>query len=284
MTPFKSLEVNYDKILKLFGKDFLLLSHDDKLSTDEVIKANETLARYVYKEQAPIIASGNADLLEERHEEVAKKLIKHDLESELDLDQIGAILVRPEVYQDKEKYKEFLKKLKLDIIHEKKVRLDFERYWILYHEQMMQGLKENDSLTDFATRTFNYIDNDCYLYVVSPGRELVLPTSTVAEYLFKYKGSQGTYSKDTLRGDIAFKALDSYAISGTELKKEANIPLDPIGVYRALVRGEIHSDRCHEQADKPILFYGGQSVHIPNRDELQKDLNMFCNDEDIKKY
>lgn len=280
MAPFDSLKDNYKKIYNMYGTDYYLLSYFDMLDVSNVIKANEFLEKVVYGQQAPLIKEKNVDLLEERHDELMKRLCFFDYESYVDLDKIGAILVRPEVFCDRERYRQFLEKIKLDVIYEKKVRLSFEKYWILYHEQMMEGLRAYDPLTDFATRTFNYIHNDCYLYIVRPSESLNMQASNVAEYLFRYKGKQGYDIPNTLRGDIAYNSLLPYTENEVKLKNSTNIPLDPIGVYRALVRGEIYSDRCHIDADRPILFYGGQSVHIPDRYELFKDLNMFCDKED----
>lgn len=144
------------------------------------------------------------------------------------------ILIRPETFGAKEKYKDFLKSLKLELLLEKDFRVCFEQYWILYHH----GLKHQDSVLDFPTRTFNYIDNDVCLLVF-------------------------TGNKD-------------------EFTREANIALDPIGAYRMLVRGKIDSDRCHEIADNPLLFYSAQAVHIPNRYEINKDLGVLCDEQDLE--
>ena len=97
-----------------------------------------------------------------------------------------------------------------------------------------------------------------------------------------YKGKHGSYIPNTLRGDIAFNSLRKYLIDKEHFVKEANIPLDPIGAYRMLIRGKIESDRCHESADIPLLFYSAQAVHIPNRYEIHKDLNILCDDSDIE--
>lgn len=280
--PFKALNKNQNKIEYYFGKEFLLKSYNDTLSLCEVVEANNMLSKLVYgRYMYDLIVNRKLDQIEELHSKFYKSMCFFDYESYFDLNKLGVILVRPEVFEDRDKYSDFLKKIGLEIIYEKKLRLSFEKYWILYHEQMMEGLKNDDPLTDFASRTFNYIQNDCYIYVVKSNEKINLNAESIAEHLFRYKGKQGCDIPNTLRGDIAYNALKPYTIDGTSLKKYANIALDPIGMYRMLVRGQIYSDRCHEQADSPILFYGGQAVHIPNRNELNKDLNMFLTPEDI---
>lgn len=62
----------------------------------------------------------------------------------------------------------------------------------------------------------------------------------------------------------------------------AKLALDPIGAYRMLVRRKIDSDRCHEIADNPLLFYSAQAVHIPNRYEINKDLGVLCDEQDLE--
>lgn len=175
------------------------------------------------------------------------------------------------------KYKEFLKSLKLELLLEKDFKVCFEQYWILYHH----GLKHQDSMLDFPTRTFNYIDNDVCLLVFT-GNKNELEVQTISDYLFRYKGKHGIYTPNTLSGDIAFNELKKYLVSQNEFTKEANIALDPIGAYRMLARGKIDSDRCHEIADNPLLFYSAQAVHIPNRYEINKDLGILCDEQDLE--
>ena len=161
---------------------------------------------------------------------------------------------------------------------EKDITINFEKYWMLYHEGMLMGLKNNDPLIDFPTRTFNYINNKCHLFIVSNN----IFDLAVSDYIFKYKGKHGNYTKNTLRGDITYNILKPYVIDGKTLTKNSNIPLDPIGLYRLLVRNQLDSDGWHNKVDLPILFYVGQGVHIPSRSEINKDLNVLCDDDDIK--
>ena len=275
--PFYPLEKNYEKVAKLFGKDFLEASYNDELDAKIVLEKNEELAQLVYgKEIYNYIKNRNLTKFNLVHDEILHDLYSHKLD--MNFAKIGLVLIRPEVLGCISLYKEFLKKLKLNIILEKKINLNFEKYWMLYHEGMLMGLKMKDPLIDFPTRTFNYINNDCQLLVVSSS----VVEEPISEYLTKYKGHHGDYTPYTFRGDIAFNALKPYVINREHLKNEANVPLDPIGLYRKLVRGEIPSDGWHGLVSLPILFYAGQAVHIPNLEEIEKDLNVLCDEEDIK--
>lgn len=277
--PFYPLESNYKKVESLFGKQFLEASFEDVLKSKNVLEKNEELAEFVYgKEIYNLIKDKNLDKLSLKHDELLYSLYNKKISQDMDLDKIGAILVRPETLGNISTYKKFLKKIGLNIIFEKRMNLNFEQYWMLYHEGMVMGISHDDPLIDFPTRTFNYINNDCHLFIVTSEKLI----ESVSDYLFKYKGFHGNYSANTLRGDVTYNTLKPYVIDGKHLKKEANVPLDPIGVYRKLVRGEIPSDGAHLRVSLPILFYSGQGVHIPNRREIEKDLNVLCDSQEIK--
>ena len=277
--PFYPLENNYKKVENLFGKQFLDDSFEDVLNPQIVLEKNEELAEFVYgREIYNLIKNRKLDKLSLKHDELLYSLYDKKIGQDINLDKVGVILIRPETIGCLSVYKEFLKKLRLNIAFEKKVNLNFEQYWMLYHEGMIMGLRHDDPLIDFPTRTFNYINNYCHLFVVT-SEELIEP---VSDYLFKYKGFHGNYSANTLRGDIAYNSLKPYVVDGQHLIKEANVPLDPIGLYRKLVRGELPSDGWHSKVSLPILFYSGQGVHISNRSEIEKDLSVLCDSQEIK--
>ena len=269
---------NYRKIENIFGLDFVNKSENDELSIDDFLYANDKLSRRIYGETiASLIKNRRIDKLDMLYNGLLSTMPNINISNEINLDDLGMILIRPETLGAKEKYKEFLKSLKLELLLEKDFKVCFEQYWILYHH----GLKHQDSMLDFPTRTFNYIDNDVCLLVFT-GNKNELEVQTISDYLFRYKGKHGIYTPNTLRGDIAFNELKKYLVSQNEFTKEANIALDPIGAYRILARGKIDSDRCHEIADNPLLFYSAQAVHIPNRYEINKDLRILCDEQDLE--
>lgn len=269
---------NYRKVENIFGLDFVKKSENDELLIDDFLYANDKLSRKIYGETiASLIKSRRIDKLDMLYNGLLSTMPNINISNEINLDDLGMVLIRPETLGAKEKYKEFLKSLKLELLLEKDFRVCFEQYWILYHH----GLKHQDSVLDFPTRTFNYIDNDVCLLVFT-GNKDELEVQTISDYLFRYKGKHGIYTPNTLRGDIAFNELKKYLVSQNEFTKEANMALDPIGAYRMLARGKIDSDRCHEIADNPLLFYSAQAVHIPNRYEINKDLRVLCDEQDLE--
>lgn len=270
---------NYRKIENIFGLDFVKKSENDELSVEDFLYANDRLSRRIYGETiASLIKNRETDKLDTLYYGLLSTMPNRNLSSEINLDDLGMVLIRPETFGAKEKYKDFLKSLKLELLLEKDFKVCFEQYWILYHH----GLKHQDSVFDFPTRTFNYIDNDVCLLVFT-GNKDELETPTISDYLFRYKGKHGIYTPNTLRGDIAFNELKKYLVSKDTFTGEANIALDPIGAYRMLARGKVDSDRCHEIADNYLLFYSAQAVHIPNRYEINKDLGILCDEQDFEK-
>ena len=277
--PFYPLEENYQKIESLFGSNYFEKSFLDELTPEEVILANDKLAEIVYGEEfAYYMKNGYLRQITALRDRLAEKYDK-DLSNKLSLDDYGLLLVRPETMGSVDLYTEFLDRIGLEVIYQKKIKIDFDQYLMLYYDGIMMGLSQNDELFDFPTRTFNYIDNPCQLMIVKAKIPLNVPVST---YLHSFKGKHGDYSKDTLRGEIAYNSLIPYTVDGVTLDHAANIPLDPIGAYRALVRGQVDSDGWHDKVSMPILFYSGQGVHIPNRREIEKDLGVLCSEEDIK--
>lgn len=186
---------------------------------------------------------------------------------------VGLIVVRPECFAIRKKYRNFLEKNGLEILYEEKFQLDFRQYFLLYYESFIL----EDTMLDFPSRTFNYINNDCYLFVVIGNNQI-----NVSDYLCSIKGKQGRYEPGTLRGDLAYSSLKNNIMDGI-LIKDAIIPLDPIGTARMITRDKVWHDGSHSISDIPLLFYCGQAVHVPNSKEIKKDIVTLCDEEIVKK-
>ena len=279
MKVYESLENNYGKVARIFGNKFVDDSMEDRLNPRRFYQTNEQLARIVYGEDiAKAIRDKDIKKLTEIYNGL-DSLKKSNLSGHLDLDKIGIVLVRPETYGACEQYRKFIKSLGLDIVHERDIYVDMDQYLALYYDGMCFGLSHLDDLVDFPTRTFNYINNKSRLMIVYDRRNMY---ANVSSTLTSYKGKHGNVTPGTFRGDIGINALLPYVISGDELVPNANVPLDPIGAYRFLVRREIDSDGWHTKVDYPILFYAGQSVHIPDEKEIARDFNTLCTEKDLK--
>ena len=275
------ITVNKEAVAKLFGSDFLKRSVGDCLRTEEVAEANYILAEALYGTKvAALVWRQELELLDEMHQRHLCELhAQKDTANKVDFDRLGLVLVRPEISQITQRCMELISANGLEIVEHRRITIDFKQYWALYHH----GLSEREALSDFPTRTLNYIEKECHLLLLY-GDPANFGVQSISEYLgTKLKGRQGRYAPRTLRGDVAFCHLHSFITSderGTFMEY-ANLALDPIGAYRHLARGLTRSDGSHTTADSPLLFYAGQGVHIPNRGEIESDLRILCSEWEI---
>lgn len=269
---FGSLNNNYQKLESILGKDYLTKSQEDRLTVDEFIEANYKIGSFCYGEEVNrLLWERKINLIYDLYKEYLDSLDLESLEK-VDFSKLGLILVRPEVYYYRDEYRKFLEERELEVLFEKKVSIDFRQYLLLYYDSFIL----DDTMYDFPSRTFNYIDNDCYLFVVTSRTK-----DNVANYLFSIKGKQGRLEIGTLRGDVSYRLLKDNIVDG-HLIDEAVIPLDPIGAGRMLTRDLIPHDGSHNVSDIPLLFYAGQSVHIPNGNEIRRDMATLCDREEIQ--
>src|SRR5690606_14450022 len=148
------------------------------------------------------------------------------------------------------------------VVYDKTIQVDFQDYWALYGP----GLADPEARNDFPTRTLNYIDQDISLLVVGSTKPTEYPVLSVSQDVTeRLKGVQGSYKPATLRGDVGYTALKGYVrLDGSGfIDTESTIALDPIGAYRALVRGEVVSDRSHTRSEE-------------HTSELQSRENLVC--------
>lgn len=278
MPCFSTLLDNANKIENIFGKDFLKKSIEDRLDIKDSLMANDYLANLLYgSEIASLLKKHNLKRIEELYRELYEEFILSNEKIEnTNLDKIGLLILRPETLKNEDIYISFLTKLQFDIILQKRIVLDFKKYWLLYHH----GLINRDTKYEFPTRTFNYIFNECLLLVVKKAN-VNFSNNSVSTILTRHKGREGMYIPETFRG-IAFDLLKDYVIDTNKFSEQANVALDPIGMYRLITRSLVESDRRHEKVNIPLLLFAGQAVHIPNDEEIAKDLTVICEKEDIE--
>lgn len=271
---YGSLYNNYDKIRKILGTCFLDKSYNDDLSVNDFLIANNVISEYCYgKEISQFLQSRDIYRIKEVYNSYLDSLDLNTYAKE-EFDDVGLVLVRPECYMIKDKFKTFLRINGYDILHESSIRINFKQYLLLYYDSFIL----DSTFYDFPSRTFNYIDNDCYLFVVKK----TTYNKSVSDCLCKLKGIQGIYRQGTMRGDLGFCFLKQN-IENYKFLSDAVIPLDPIGSARMLVRNKIYHDKSHEVSDIPLLYYCGQTVHVPNGNEIKKDLITLCNDNEVEK-
>lgn len=281
----KSLELmshaNAEITDKLFGRDYTEASADDRVTTDQVLEANEMLGTFLYGDEVAGLLRRNArqKLDAQRIEIIESVALPKRLLKGLNLDRLGIVVVRPEALDLADESKELLVANGFTPLIDKTVQINFSQYWSLYGP----GLTDPDARYDFPTRTLNYINKDLRVLAVT-GKPKELGTESVSDFITdKLKGRQGSFSANTMRGDIAYMTLRKLVspVGDTFVNPLHALALDPIGAYRKLVRNDIPSDRMHMSADCPLLFYAGQSMHVPNSTEIGLDSRLLLTEEEI---
>lgn len=274
--------LNYDNSLllnRLYGSEFLAKSLTGSLDTAETIDANETLADELYGSTvAGLLREGAYEKILSIRDEITESiLLPFEVLEDINMNKVGLIVVRPELYSNASLCRELLTNAGFKIITDRNIELSFAQYLSLYPH----GLAIPESHYDFPTRTLNYINKTSRLIVFSKQAESedTRPVTTIASE--EHKGTQGTFRKNTLRGHIALESLNVYFDDKKAVDK-ASVALDPLAAYQKLVSGEIASNRIHNTVEAPILFYAAQGVHVPNRDEIDRDIRILCNLEDIE--
>ena len=277
MTNLTSLQDNNTIINNLFGQDVLNKSINNEIDNDLFKELNEELANTLYgKDIAEAIRIRNMRYLDDYYKHLYEKFLSSGLSKEIDLDRIGLVVVRPEMYDSREEIVKKLEYLKFEILHSGDKILNREQYITLYYH----GLIHPYSTIDFPTRTLNYIDKKSYLIIVSSKDR-----GNVSDYLNTIKGQPGFISENTFRG-YTTEVLKAYIKTRDSFYSEYNALLDPISAYRLIVDHKVDqtkTDNHHEQADFPLLYYAGQGVHIPDSTEIQRDINVICTEKELKK-
>lgn len=274
---------NSDIISRLYGSDFLNRSKFGELSAIEAVEANEVLSDEMYGLAiSSLIRNREYRKLLNVRDEMFESLASPELILDgLDLDRIGLVLIRPELLSSTGDCKKLLLDNELDILLSKRIKINLDQYLSLYPH----AVATPNTYYDFPTRTLNYIHQDLELIIVCNRLKPNVPsTFNVSNFLSKkIRGVQGTFTPGTLRGDIAFNTIKSNLDLryNNIIYPNAAIALDPIGTYRHLAGGDIPSNKVHETVEIPLLFYAGQGVHIPNQDEIKRDLRILCNQEDL---
>ena len=277
MTNLTSLQDNNTVIKNLFGQDVLNKSINGEIDNNLFKELNEELSKQLYgKEVANAIETRNLKYLDDYYNYLYEKFLSGGLSKEINLDEIGLVVVRPEMYDNREGIIKKLKDLKFEILHSGDKILSIEQYILLYYH----GLIHPYSTIDFPSRTLNYIGKKSYLIIVSSKEK-----SNVSDYLNTIKGQPGFISEDTFRG-YTTEVLKDCIKAEDCFYNEYNALLDPISAYRLIVDHKVDqskTDNHQEQADFPLLYYAGQGVHIPDSTEIQRDINVICTEKELKK-
>lgn len=273
------LHHNEDLVKSVVGQEYLQKSIDNCLDLASLTEANFKIASALYGNHlARLIKEEETAAIARLYQKEVKSNILESVKipSEINLDEIGLVLIRPELMDNLAECQEFLSNKNLEIIYEKDLLINFQQYWGLYNIGL--SYLEKEKIIDFPTRTANYINLPCHLLILK-GSHL----NGVSELLTSLKGRAGEINRKTIRGSIAITALSSFINKEdcSDFHQEYRMVFDLIGIYRNLVSGKIKSDDSHKSVDIPLLFYAGQGVHIPDKNELEDNLKILLDQTEI---
>lgn len=188
--------------------------------------------------------------------------------AERTIDDKTLVLIRPDMFHARNDFMRFLSE-RFRIIADTEFVMDTETYWQIYRYDHYT----RESMHCRLTRAAISIGSMCHLVIVE-GND----TSDVnfADFFFsRYKGKQGVFQSNTLRGDIVYRNATALGVhqfdpdGGGETLWHA---ADPFNAYRssALTNPDSHHLRY------PLLFYTGVGVHVPNGAEVESDIQALA--------
>jgi hypothetical protein len=121
----------------------------------------------------------------------------------------------------------------------------------------------------------------CIIPIIDPMKRYLEKGEPLAQGFSKdFKGNPGVRDERTLRGGVIFrKALENGA---NDLEGENIDTIDPLKMFRFLVsqNSPIHSKVPKEFA---LMNYTGLGVHVPDGNQMLRDLNVLLTDGELEK-
>jgi len=180
---------------------------------------------------------------------------------------IGMVLVRPDMLHIAPQVEEFVGD-RFEIIDSVTTEVGPEVYWQMYSEAIVGRETRNSRLSRAAI----YVGSACQM-IVFRAKDSQPTEEPTADYVYEQlKGKQGVAQPDTLRGELVLEG--ALAIGAHQLvDRTVALALDPFGAYRKIVREDQNGP--HASLAHPLLFYTGVGVHVPNYQEMQRDLALL---------
>lgn len=181
---------------------------------------------------------------------------------------IGMLLIRPDMIQAQNAVTSFISE-RFTLLDSSEVIVTPEAYWGMYKESICT----TETVMSRFTRAAVYINTMCRLLIFEKANFHKLEAPVADTVFANLKGRQGQYRPDTIRGDIVYKKALEY---GYHTLDDAHIAraVDPFGAYRKIVT----TTSDHDTLAHPLLFFTGVGVHIPDYQEMQRDLPLLLSE------
>jgi hypothetical protein len=192
---------------------------------------------------------------------------KKELIDDLISQNIGMILVRPEMYHIYDKFIDFIKNLGLKVFYDDERVINYDQYWTMYKG----SIRFPEAIYSMPTRTMVYTNSPSRIIAFVDPDQKQRHLATYFESQFK--GKEGVFNLKTLRGGVVYPEAKNLGFEGLN-NEEVEIAVDPFKGYRHLVKNFAHhKDNNNINPDEQILRYNAVGVHIPNSNELPFDLS-----------
>lgn len=240
----------------------------DSLKTEDLRKYNEQVAQVLYGPKIlELFKNHQYQEITDLSERIKQRQIqpKREILELINFNSLGMVVVRPEARFLGDNVNTFLVERGYEIVLEQPMIIDLRQYWTMYNEGFLQS-----NIDDFPTRTLIYTHGESKVLVLH--REEYDAQNNLAADL---KGQAGIPSaQPTLRGTVVLDGFEKAKHENESLFYES---VDPLGMYRAICTGKIHSSDPYDQCADPVLYYAGQGVHIPDDHELSTNAGVLLN-------
>lgn len=188
----------------------------------------------------------------------------------------GLLLIRPEMFHHTGAFVDFLVSNDFQIVFETSVHVDINMYWKLSkHVLTLPGLEAS-----MPTRTMTYTDQPTsVLLFIDPARRYSNKGGLANGFSADFRGVQAIYSRNTIRGDVVYS--EAKRLRFNQLKDETiALATDPMRAIRQLIHTK---DPYHDHIpmEDRTLQYNRICVHIPNGDEINRDITVLLSRENL---
>jgi hypothetical protein len=192
---------------------------------------------------------------------------------------IGMLIIRPEMYHISAKIENFLNQKGLDILDTFNLPINYKQYLSLYRDVV----KNPKAKFSMPTRTLTYTNGESRVIICidrSPQNYTSLPDKIVKD--FKGVGGVLSTEKQTIRGSIIYE--EAIKLGFHELLDQTiREAIDPFGVLRLIVDFPQYQTDLAKSLAIPLtrLTYNAVSVHIPDQSEISRDMSTILEKDQI---
>lgn len=239
------------------------LANIDNLTPSELIAYNDSVAKILYGPRISDLFKNNQQKEIIDLSEITKQRLlqpKEEILDSINFNNLALLLIRPEARFLTNDIKLFLQEIGYNEVSEHESAVNLQQYWIMYNDGFMKS-----NLLDFPTRTLIYTHGESKILILYKKQQ------NPQHYLsLELKGLAGIPSnRPTLRGTVILNGFEKAKKENSDLFYDS---IDPLGMYRAITSGKIHSPDQYSKCIDPVLYYAGQGIHIPENYELKNNI------------